>query len=67
MTRKPLFGPAPRLEILGGVSFDVARGAVLGIGAARASGKTTLGARWCADRAVGRQHPLRRPGHHASR
>ncbi|HEV7253661.1 MAG TPA: ATP-binding cassette domain-containing protein [Mesorhizobium sp.] len=43
MTRKPLFGPAPRLEILGGVSFDVARGAVLGIVGGSGSGKTTLG------------------------
>jgi peptide/nickel transport system ATP-binding protein len=43
MTRKPLFGAAPRLEILKGVSFDIARGAVLGIVGGSGSGKTTLG------------------------
>ncbi|MGN6305018.1 MAG: ATP-binding cassette domain-containing protein [Mesorhizobium sp.] len=43
MTRKPLFGPAPRLEILKSVSFDIARGAVLGIVGGSGSGKTTLG------------------------
>jgi len=43
MSRKPLFGAAPRLEILKGVSFDIARGAVLGIVGGSGSGKTTLG------------------------
>ncbi len=43
MTRKPLFGAAPRLEILKGVSFDIPRGAVLGIVGGSGSGKTTLG------------------------
>lgn len=43
MTHKPLFGTAPRLEILKGISFDIARGAVLGIVGASGSGKTTLG------------------------
>ncbi len=43
MTRKPLFGPAPRLEILKGVSFTIPRGAVLGIVGGSGSGKTTLG------------------------
>jgi len=43
MTRKPLFGAAPRLEILKGVSFDIPRSAVLGIVGGSGSGKTTLG------------------------
>ncbi|PSJ58368.1 ATP-binding cassette domain-containing protein [Kumtagia ephedrae] len=43
MARKPLFGPAPRLEILKGISFDIPRGAVLGIVGGSGSGKTTLG------------------------
>lgn len=43
MTRKPLFGAAPRLEILKGVTFDIPRGAVLGIVGGSGSGKTTLG------------------------
>lgn len=43
MTRKPLFGTAPRLEILRGVSFDVPRKSVLGIVGGSGSGKTTLG------------------------
>ena len=43
MTRKPLFGAAPRLEILKGISFDIPRGAVLGIVGGSGSGKTTLG------------------------
>ncbi|MGN6142090.1 MAG: ATP-binding cassette domain-containing protein [Mesorhizobium sp.] len=43
MTRKPLFGAAPRLEILKGISFDIPRGTVLGIVGGSGSGKTTLG------------------------
>ncbi len=43
MTRKPLFGVAPRLEILKGISFDLPRGGVLGIVGGSGSGKSTLG------------------------
>ena len=43
MTRKPLFGRAPRLQILKGLSFAIERGTVLGIVGGSGSGKTTLG------------------------
>lgn len=43
MTRKPLFGAAPRIEILKGLTFDVPEGAVLGIVGGSGSGKSTLG------------------------
>jgi len=43
MTRKPLFGLAPRLDILKGLSFSIEKGAVLGIVGGSGSGKSTLG------------------------
>jgi peptide/nickel transport system ATP-binding protein len=43
MARKPLLGPAPRIEILKGLTFAIPRGAVLGIVGGSGSGKTTLG------------------------
>jgi ABC-type oligopeptide transport system ATPase subunit len=43
MTRKPLFGPAPRVEILKGIVFDIVAGSTIGIVGESGSGKTTLG------------------------
>ena len=43
MTRKPLFGAAPRLDILHGLDFVIPKGAVLGIVGGSGSGKSTLG------------------------
>jgi peptide/nickel transport system ATP-binding protein len=43
MTRKPLLGPAPRLEILKGLSFSLPKGEILGIVGGSGSGKSTLG------------------------
>lgn len=43
MTRKPLLGPAPRIEILKGLTFGIAKGEVLGIVGGSGSGKSTLG------------------------
>ncbi len=43
MTQKPLLGPAPRIEVLKGLSFDLPKGAVLGIVGGSGSGKSTLG------------------------
>jgi peptide/nickel transport system ATP-binding protein len=42
-TRKPLFGPAPRIEILKGLNFIIAKGEAIGIVGESGSGKTTLG------------------------
>jgi len=43
MTRKPLFGAAPRIEILKGLSFDIPAGSTVGIVGESGSGKSTLG------------------------
>ncbi|GAB4258597.1 MAG: ATP-binding cassette domain-containing protein [Pararhodobacter sp.] len=43
MANKPLFGAAPRIEILKGLSFSVPKGQVLGIVGGSGSGKSTLG------------------------
>jgi peptide/nickel transport system ATP-binding protein len=43
LNAKPLFGPAPRIEILRGIDLTIARGEVLGIVGGSGSGKSTLG------------------------
>lgn len=43
MTAKPLFGAAPRMEILKGLSFSIRKGGVVGIVGGSGSGKSTLG------------------------
>lgn len=43
MTAKPLFGTAPRIEILKGLTFSIPKGAVVGIVGGSGSGKSTLG------------------------
>ena len=43
MTRKPVFGTAPRLEILKGISFAIPKGDIIGIVGGSGSGKSTLG------------------------
>ncbi|WP_119275081.1 ATP-binding cassette domain-containing protein [Taklimakanibacter deserti] len=43
MTKKPLLGAAPRIEILKGLSFTLKEGAITGIVGESGSGKTSLG------------------------
>ena len=43
MTRKPLLGAAPRIDILKGLTFTLPRGQILGIVGGSGSGKSTLG------------------------
>lgn len=43
MSRKPFLRPAPRIEILKNISFELPQGAITGIVGESGSGKTTLG------------------------
>lgn len=43
MTKKPLLGAAPRIEILKGLNFSIPKGEILGIVGGSGSGKSTLG------------------------
>ena len=43
MTKKPVLGAAPRIEILKGLSFTLPKGEILGIVGGSGSGKSTLG------------------------
>jgi peptide/nickel transport system ATP-binding protein len=41
--RKPLFGPAPMIEVVKGINLDIPRGCALGLVGESGSGKTTIG------------------------
>jgi peptide/nickel transport system ATP-binding protein len=43
MVHKPIFKPAPEIEVLKGLSFDIAKGDIVGIVGGSGSGKSTLG------------------------
>lgn len=43
LNNKPLFGPAPRIEILNNLSFALPKGEILGVVGGSGSGKSTLG------------------------
>ncbi len=43
MTKKPLLGAAPRIDILKGISFSLPKGEILGVVGGSGSGKSTLG------------------------
>ena len=42
-SRRPLFGPAPMVEVVHGIDLDVPRGCALGLVGESGSGKTTIG------------------------